>query len=159
MIYNTVGSFTATPIYNFSIDYGLSKKLSIGIATGYQTCKFNYQYSNGPIFDAFGNHEDNWPPIMIGVKGNYYIIANKNICLYTGPQLGYNNHSKTSTAIDSIPHGIGKDEERYGKAFPLSINAHFGFSYYFKGFVDLNTEISLGFGSPYLFAGAITFKL
>ena len=160
----TIGSSHSNPLYNLSADYGLGKKFSLGVAAGYQTCRFNryYKSHNSPYHNADnGTYYDDWTRIYIGVRGDYYIIANKNISLYTGLKLGYNSYSKTSTAIDSIPHGIStyNREGRYGKPGNGSIQAHFGFSYYFKGIVGFNAEIGLGFGSPYIGLIGMTCKL
>jgi len=140
---------TAPPMLNFSVDYGILKNLSAGVALGYQTAKVT-------INDAPFQFIDKWTRIHVAARVDYHIIAKENITMYTGLKFGYNSYTMTST-VTPINPAYKAELDVYPN--PYSIQAHFGFSYFFSDVVGFNTEVGLGVGGPYIGAIGLAVKL
>ncbi len=153
---NTVLKARSAPMYNFSVDYGLLKNLTVGAAFGYQTATVTisngYNYNNGNYY----NYIDTWKRIHLAVRADYDIVRSQNICLYTGMKFGYNIYHMTSTITPFDPTYTTRLNVTPS---PVSIQAHFGFSYYFSGIVGFNTEVGIGYGGPYLAAVGLAIKI
>jgi hypothetical protein len=149
-----ISNSQASPFYNLGVDYGLGKKVSVGVAFGFQTARITFDQNvsgNGVV--AY----DSWRRIHASVRGDYYIIAKEKISLYTGLKLGLNLYTVSTTLPSyNYPNYI---ENMGVTPQPLCVQAHFGFSYYFNGMIGINTEIGLGVGTPYLFAVGLAIKL
>jgi len=150
--YNFEGNITShqsSPMFNAALDYGLGKRLSAGAAFGYQTARINFEDG------TYGaRYYDTWTRIHLAIRGDYYIIAKDNISLYTGAKFGYNMYTVNSTY--NVPGYVSRLD-----VYPsvVSVQAHFGFSYYAGGRVGFNTEVGLGFGGPYLIAAGLAIKI
>lgn len=142
-----------TPMFNIAGDYGLMERLSVGVAFGYQTVRINFT-----DISAYGkNDHDTWTRLHFAVRGDYYIVANKNISLYTGAKLGYNIYTVETTISPAVEPNYLQNMNVYTN--PISAQAHFGFSYFVNGAVGVNAEFGLGYGGPYMLAIGATVKL
>jgi hypothetical protein len=141
---------TQTPMINVMADYGFARKFSVGVAFGYQTAKVKFR----DVYAYGDSQHDTWTRIHLAVRGDYHIVAKENVGLYTGLKLGYNLYTVKTTLRE--PNYLS-NLDVYPQ--PLSIQAHFGFSYYFNGMIGFNTEVGLGYGGPYLFAVGLTVKI
>ncbi len=139
-----------TPMINAAVDYGLGKKVSVGVA-------FGYQRAVGTYTDGVFSFQDTWTRIHLAARGDYYIVATDNISLYTGLKVGYNIYNVSTTVSNTFyPNYI---TELNVHPSPVSVQAHFGFSYYFAKIVGVNAEVGIGYGGPYLFALGVTIKI
>ena len=149
----SISGHQTMPMFNIAGDYGLLKNLSVGGAFGYQTVRINFSDIGGP---SLGYH-DTWTRLHFAVRGDYYIVANKNISLYTGAKLGYNIYTVQTTIPASVEPNYLQNMNVYTN--PISAQAHFGFSYFVNGAVGVNAEFGLGYGGPYMLAVGATVKL
>ncbi|HEY0029250.1 MAG TPA: hypothetical protein VGC65_00715 [Bacteroidia bacterium] len=143
----------ASPMYNAAIDYGLGKQVSVGVAFGYQTVRINMQDVGSPN----ANYHDDWVRIHLAARGDYYIIANEEVSLYTGAKLGYNLFTVSTTIPKSMEPNYLENLGVYPN--PISAQAHFGFSYFVKGIAGFNAEFGIGYGGPYILAVGATIKI
>ncbi|MGZ4035190.1 MAG: hypothetical protein ACXVPU_00885 [Bacteroidia bacterium] len=143
------------PMLNLGVDYGLGKKVSVGVAFGYQTIKLNFTDPSDP--NSLSGWTDTWTRIHFAVRGDYYIVANENISLYTGAKIGYNMFTVKSTY--PAPSNAEYLDLLDVHPNPVSVQAHFGFSYFVKGIVGFNAEFGLGYGGPYMLALGVTAKI
>lgn len=148
-----ISSSTSSPMYNLAVDYGLGKKFSVGVSFGYQTAKINLTN----IVTTGDHYQDSWKRTHFAVRGDYYIIAKEKINLYTGLKLGYNIYSVSSNMPANYFPGYLTHLNVTPN--PASVQAHFGFKYYFTEMIGFNTEVGLGFGGPYLFAAGLAIQL
>lgn len=148
-----ISSHKTSPMYNLGVDYGLGEKFSVGVAVGFQTAKI--QFSD--LYTTNDNYYDSWKRILIAARGDYYIIAKENISLYTGLKLGFNMYTVTTNLPPSDYPNYIENMDVYPQ--PASVQAHFGFSYYFNDMIGFNTEVGLGFGGPYLFHAGLAIKI
>jgi hypothetical protein len=148
-----ISSSTSSPMFNVAGDYGLGKKFSIGVAFGYQTAKINITN----VLTTGDHYYDSWKRTHFAVRGDYYIIAKEKINLYTGLKLGYNVYSVTTNMPANYFPGYLTHLNVTPN--PVSVQAHFGFRYYFTEMIGFNTEVGLGFGGPYLFAAGLAIQL
>ena len=140
-----------TPMFNVMADYGLGKKVTVGVAFGYQKATVDWD------FGSFSTgYIDTWTRIHLAVRGDYDIIAKDNMVMYTGAKIGYNIYSLSSTASAWDPN---YQTDLNVHLNPISVQAHFGFSYFFAKIVGLNAEVGIGYGGPYLFAIGATVKI
>jgi len=151
---NQIGSFSTTgsssiPLINVMVDYGIGKKITLGLGFGYQTMKINWT-------DGVFNYVDSWSRIAIALRGDYRILARENIGMYTGLRVGYNIYSMTSTYTQIDPK---YPTELNVSPTAVAVQAHFGFSYYFSGLVGVNAEVGLALGGPYFAAVGVTVKI
>lgn len=143
----------ASPMYNLGVDYGLGEQVSIGVAFGYQTTRIIFH----DVFVNGDSYHDTWTRVHLAVRGDYYIVANEEVSLYTGVKAGYNMYTATTNLpASSFPNYIETLE-----VYPslISLQAHFGFSYFVKGIVGFNAEVGIGYAAPYVFAGGVTVKI
>ncbi|MCW3084756.1 MAG: hypothetical protein JWP12_2122 [Bacteroidetes bacterium] len=148
-----------SPMFNLGVDYGLSDKFSAGVAFGYQTAKMilgAYQYNNNTGMSDIITSTDSWKRIHFAVKGDYHIIAKKNLSLYTGIKIGYNHYTMTSTTTQYDPTYTSRLNVTPS---PVSLQAHFGLNYYFNGMIGFNAEVGIGYGGPYIFAAGLAVKI
>ncbi len=143
-----------SPIFNFSIDYGIIKNLSAGVSIGYQKAAVTYLYYG--VSDNV-TYTDNWTRIHTSVRVDYHILAKEKLSLYTGLKYGYNNYSVESDLNKSYPNYNAKYNIHMNTLH--SVQAHLGFSYYFNKTIGLNAETGLGIGGPYLGAIGLAIKI
>lgn len=148
-----ISSSEASPMINAAVDYGFARKFSVGVAFGYQTAKINLR----DIVTTGDRYTDTWRRLHFAVRGDYYIVAKENINLYTGLKFGYNMYTVSTTVPQNYYPGYLDNLDVYPQ--PMSVQAHFGFSYYFMDLVGFNTEVGIGFGGPYLFAAGLSVKI
>lgn len=148
-----ISSTSQVPLINLGVDYGLASKFSAGVAFGYQSIKLNADAANNGIAGT-----DTWTRIHMAVRGDYYIVTNDNINLYTGLKIGYNIYNVKSTYSSLNPNYISNLKSEVGTPLTTGVQAHFGFSYYFNGMIGFNTEAGLAVGGPYYFAVGVGFK-
>ncbi len=162
--FSTVSTFyslssKSSPFYNLVVDYGLFEKISLGLAAGYQTTVVDWgrtgYYDNYNFVADTSNGSDTWTRIHVALRGDYRIIAKKNLGLYAGLRLGYNYYSVKSNATATNPDYLTKLNMH---PLPVSVQAHIGFSYWLNGIVGLNTEFGVGIGGPYILGVGITGK-
>lgn len=156
---NYVQGHQTSPMFFARVDYGLDKKISLGISGGYQTARIDYPTLEVNNYPGVGSTKyehlyDDWTRVNLAVRGDYYIVSNKNINLYTGLKIGYNSYSVKTNFPDSIA-----DMRIVIKANPVCVQAHFGFSYFIKEIVGVNAEFGLGYGGPYMLAAGLTIKI
>jgi len=147
---SSILSVKSIPMLNFMADYGIGKRVTVGIAAGYQTSTVTWTDDYHPEVI------DKWTRIHAAVRGDYWIVAEENIGVYTGLKLGYNSYRLSSTTFKPDPWS----QQKVGYIYPsaVSVQAHFGFNYWFSGVIGLNAEMGLGFGGPYVCAAGITAK-
>jgi hypothetical protein len=142
-----ISKSTATPLYHLSVDYGFARKFSAGLDLGFQKANVTVG-SSGSYF------VDSWNRILIAARGDYHIIAKENMSLYTGLKLGYNMYTVTSSSnIPNYESNLDVNPQA------VSVQAHFGYSYFFQGKFGVNAEVGLGFGGPYLFSAGLAYKI
>lgn len=150
---DNISSSQGSPMYNIGVDYGFAKKFSVGVAFGYQTAVINLK----DVVRMGDHYEDRWTRIHMAFRGDYYIVAKENLNLYTGLKFGYNMYTvKTTVPAQYYPGYLSNLDVT---PQPLSIQAHFGFSYYFMDMIGFNAEVGVGFGGPYLFAAGVAVKI
>ncbi len=151
-------SINPSPIGNVIVDYGIAERVTAGIAFGYQRTTVNWQrdqYNQAGTINSLPNETDTWTRIHLAVRGDYRIIAKKEFGLYTGLRIGYNSYTMTSTYTAHDPAYPTNLDVHF---VPFTVQAHFGFSYWFMGMVGLNAEVGLGYGGPYVGAIGLTGK-
>ncbi|MDF2436068.1 MAG: hypothetical protein K0Q95_444 [Bacteroidota bacterium] len=145
-----ISSAKASPLFHLSVDYGFARKFSAGVDFGYQNARIDVS-SYGSTFT------DSWNRILLAARGDYHIIAKENMSLYTGLKLGYNMYTVNSTASEKDLPGY---TSRLGvNPQATSVQAHFGYSYFFRGKLGVNAEVGIGFGGPYLFSAGLAYKI
>jgi Protein of unknown function (DUF3575) len=152
--YNNAGTlptFKETPMMNVGADYGLARKISVGVAFGYQTATGTYN-------DGYFAFQDHWTRIHMAARFDYHIVANENMSLYTGAKLGYNIYKVTST-YDTDPTINATYISELSPPSAISAQVHFGFSYWFAHVFGVNAEVGVGYGGPYLLAVGVTAKI
>ncbi|HEX8515454.1 MAG TPA: hypothetical protein VF868_04585 [Bacteroidia bacterium] len=152
--YYNINTVQASPIFNFNLDYGLLKNFSVGAGFGFQGARVGITGYDGASGNNY-NYEHLWKRYYFAVRGDYYIVANENISLYTGLRLGYNLYSVKSTGRTVEPNLTAS----YFNLSPAIVHAHFGFSYFIKGIVGINAEVGIGYGGPFIPAVGVTVKL
>lgn len=153
--YSFIGNiedYNASPMYNVMVDYGLYKKVSVGIAFGYQKVEIKLK----EIDNTEDKYFDSWQRLHFAARWNYYLIAKEDRSVYTGIKVGYNVYTVTSDVPESLYPGYIKNLDV--SPFKGSFQAHLGFRYYIK-MVGFNAEAGLGYGGPYVFAAGITVKI
>lgn len=143
------------PLYNVTVDYGLIKRVSVGVGFGFQS--FSVDWYDDNFANSSLTYRDSWTRLAFSVRGDYHIVATKNVALYTGLRFGYNIYSMNNT---TAPTTIYPDYKANLGINPtaVAVQAHFGFSYFFGGLVGLNTELALAVGGPYYFSAGIAAK-
>jgi hypothetical protein len=145
-----IDGHTTSPMINLMLDYGLGKRFSVGAAFGYQTAKINFK----DVYTYGDSYHDTWTRIHLAVRGDFHIIAKENVTMYTGLKFGYNLYTvKTNLTTPGYLSNLDVDPQ------PISVQAHYGFSYFFNDMIGFNLEVGLGYGGPYLFAAGIAVKL
>ncbi len=147
-----IESHPASPMFYAMVDYGFSKKISFGIAFGYQTAKIKLK----DIDNTEDKYFDSWQRVHLAARGDYFIISKENLNLYTGIKIGYNIYRVTSNVPESIYPGYLKNLDVYPSEG--TFQAHLGFCYYIK-MIGLNAEIGLGYDLQYLCAVGIKIKI
>jgi hypothetical protein len=152
------------PMINVMADYGIGKKVSVGLSFGYQTTNVSWEYRDYSYNNSTGNYNnfteiitDKWTRFHFAARGDYRIIAKENLGLYTGLKLGYNTYTLNSTTATKYYSGYKESLDLHFS--PVSVQAHFGFSYWFQGMFGVNAEVGIGVGGPYIGAIGATFKL
>jgi hypothetical protein len=146
-----ISKVSSMPLINIMADYGIGERVSVGVAGGYQ--KTTVYWGDG---SRYFNMTDDWTRIHIAVRGDYRIIAKKDLGLYTGVKIGFNKYTMVSSTFQAVdPNYINN---MHLNLSPVSIQAHFGVSYWFSGIAGLNAEVGIGYGGPYVFAIGATAK-
>jgi hypothetical protein len=149
----TISSSSASPLYHLSVDYGFAERFSAGVDIGFQkaTIQFNDVLAYG---DSYSDH---WTRILLAARADYHIVAKENMSLYTGLKFGYNMYTvKTDFPEKDFP---GYTANMNVNPQTVSVQAHFGYTYFFQGKFGVNAEIGLGFGGPYLFSAGLAYKI
>ena len=149
----TITSSSQIPLINVGVDYGFARRFSVGAAFGYQSIKLNANAASNGIEGT-----DTWTRFHMAVRGDYYIVANENLNLYTGLKVGYNIYNVKSTYSAIFPNYISNLKSNVPGPLTTGFQAHFGFSYFFNGMIGFNTEVGLAIGGPYYFAAGLGFK-
>lgn len=150
-------SSSQIPLINLGVDYGIARRFSLGVAFGFQKITLNGE-ANDSTFNNPTLGTDTWTRYHIAVRGDYYIVANENVNLYTGLKIGYNMYTVKSTFTKTDPSYISKLHSKVSNPLTTGVQAHFGFSYFFNGMIGINTEVGLAIGGPYFFAAGLGFK-
>jgi hypothetical protein len=157
--------FRSTPVYIAHMDIGITKVISIGPSMSYQS--FRYYYDQSTNYGVIRSRD-------ITTRANYggrllFHFGKKereNFDVYAGVRVGCSvwnlstTNPSSSYLIDDYernqPWGIrvplkARDEYRF------SVQALYGFRYYFSKFLGINFEFSIG--SPVLFSVGLNAKL
>ncbi len=141
----------SSAMYNFSMDYGIAEKISVGFAYGFQTATITI--NDG----AASGWIDTWTRNHFSVRADYYFVAEQHNFFYGGIKIGYNVFGLKTTAK-------GYTAEQYKNRInvhpnPFSAQIHIGYTHYFKSRIGANIEAGIGYGGPFLGAIGISVKL
>jgi len=151
-------SFTSTPMFHGIVDYGIGNKFTVGAGAGYQKATItgwehaDYNAASGTYY--WSSYTDTWTRLNLGVRGLFHFVRKEKVSLYTGMRLGYNIYSHKTTYGD--PFYFSKLNV---KPWALSVQALFGFGFYFTKMIGMNSEVGLGVGGPYYFHIGLSCKL
>ena len=161
-MYNTS---SITPNIGVTADYGLLKWLSIGIAGSYQSETINWTptdfgFNNGQPFSY--PYTDKVTRINIAGRILFHLVRSEHFDFYTGFRIGasfWHDVSYSPDTVNSISMAYLKSPAYFIDKANLVVGSFqylVGLSEYLNSNIGLHLE--LGFGSPYLAAGGITFR-
>ena len=140
------GNISVPPI-SVSLDYGMSKELSVGVYAGYSSSKDTIIKASPPIFPEDAGIKYGYT--LLGVRGSYHFnLENKKIDAYGTVMFGYN-------IVSASIFGLG-EETFAAKASYTAFGASLGIRYFFTPNIALFGEA--GYGVEYIKAG-LSFKL
>lgn len=140
------GNISVPPI-SVSLDYGMSKELSVGVYAGYSSSKDTIIKASPPIFEEDAGIKYGYT--ILGVRGSYHFnLENKKIDAYGTVMLGYNI---VSASIFGLGEGLLEAKGSFA-AFGGSL----GIRYFVAPKIALFAEG--GYGIEYIRAG-LSFKL
>ncbi len=144
-----IESHRASAMYNTIVDYGISKKISIGAAFGYQKAIINLMHLDNTEDKYF----DSWTRLHLALRGDYFIKSKENFDLYSGISICYNKYTVTSNVPDSLyPQYLDNLGVRPSL---MTFQGHAGFHYYIKK-IGFNAEVGFGYGAPAIGAFGLT---
>jgi len=143
-----INTFTQSPFFNLMLDYGVTDKISAGIALGYQTMSIEWGTTN--VY-----YTDNWTRFAAALRADYHFVAKKKMSLYGGARLGYNFYSMSSDFTKFDPSYTRNFD---GRPTKLMAQIHGGFSYFLNGFFGINAELGYSYGENYYAGIGLAFK-
>jgi len=158
---NLKNSYTYFPPLSLSVDYGITKEISVGGYFGYSGASWRYSGSgycnNGSgVGSYFYTYNDTykWRFYTLGVRGAYHFdrfIKINKIDLYAGLFLG-NTFSQSSYSTDALcdKHFVNYSYSYGGFAYSLFLGGRYRFNEHFGVFTELGYGISyMTFGLNY----------
>lgn len=144
-VYGNIGF----PPISVSLDYGITKEISVGLYAGYSSSKVTLQEAMPPYFPEDVGIKYGYTPF--GVRGSYHFnLENKKIDAYGTAMFGYN-------VVSASMFGLGDlDELIAAKGSYAAFGASLGIRYFFTPKIALFGEA--GYGVEYIRAG-LSFKL
>ncbi|HRG52721.1 MAG TPA: DUF3575 domain-containing protein [Bacteroidia bacterium] len=137
-----VSDATSWPKFNLSLEYGITKKMTLGLSVGYDKCTVSWGEKLGP-----NKYNDTWSRYQMAVRWNYYFVRNPFFNVYCGAQAGGNYHTSKLSGPDPVTF---KEEVA---PVPLSIQLHIGVAYYIKKKTGINLRTGFGVASDYFTIG------
>lgn len=140
------GDISVPPIA-LSLDYGISKEISVGVYAGYSSSKDTIIKASPPILNEDAGIK--YAYTILGVRGSYHFdLENKNIDAYGTVMFGYNI---VSASIFGLGEGLP-----VAKGSFTAFGASLGIRYFVTRNIALFSEA--GYGVEYIRAG-LSFKL
>jgi hypothetical protein len=152
------GFFSCTlnkPNLGSTIDFGISNKCSLGIASNYQNETVNWSPSNQII----SNYSDNITRFNVALRFLYHLnTENKHFDPYIGIRSGISiwhdspsSNNFTGSSIIPITFII------HPNSIVPSFQVLYGMRFYLNHFIGIHIEVAVG--SPYLIEGGLTFRI
>jgi hypothetical protein len=148
--YGGYGRWTsASPLFSFSADYGVTKNFSLGGHLSYSTMKWEYKgtWNNGNGIGYY-NYVDTyrWTYYLMGVRGAFHFaeyIPVENLDVYAGGMLGYVvGKSKYTTDNNSN----GRIASYSSSNSRLAYGGFIGGRYRFTEKIGIYLELGYGYG-------------
>jgi hypothetical protein len=141
-----------SPVYNANIDYGIGKKISIGLGAAYQTAT---GAPTGTLYFQHSYYTENLTRLNLSVRALREIITKKHFELYYGLRAGISFWTDFVTPIppptSTAQPTLGKNHDTYPSIqLPLGIRV-------FTGHLGVHFEVAIG--TPYFAEGGITFRI
>ncbi len=151
-----------TPNISEMIDIGLSKKISIGIASSYQTEIVNWST------DFLGPFSDKITRTNFALRLFYNFPINPQFDIYVGVRVGASYWADISSSNNYVQVGHMASgypiygqfyflNDNYISSFVPSFQILSGIRYY--PFKNIGVYAEFGIGSPYLAEGGLTFRI
>lgn len=157
--------FRASPVYLGNIDVGITKLISVGVSSSYQSFRYYYDHSTNM---GLIRCKDVTTRASYGGRLLFHFAKEdkEKIDAYAGVRVGYAdwNLSTTNPSVDYTVKDY-EDNQPWGLRLPLSERHDFhftaqvlyGFRYNFSKFAGMNFEVSIG--GPVFFAVGLQTKI
>lgn len=150
------GEINVSPVWNGTVDYGLTDNFSMGAAFGYQTFKLffdNNQYVNNANILVSEDVKWTFSRMNIALRPLFHFGRNEDLDMYTGLRVGI---IKWGDSHDSSDPNF---EDGYAITFQgtFGFQALFGMRVYFSDMIGMHFEA--GLGAPFLIEGGISLRL
>lgn len=142
---------SASPLFSFSADHGITKNISIGAHLSYSTIKWEYRgtynYYNNSVFGSY-NYVDTyrWSFLLPGVRGAFHFaeyIPVENLDVYAGAMLGYLITTGKYTTDNSSNGRVVSYSSTYSR---FAWTTYVGGRYRFTDKIGIYLELGYGYG-------------
>lgn len=125
---------------NLGVEYGISKKNTIGFFLGYDKASVTWADTVNISSNGF-LPTDNWTHTQFSLRWSYHIVSLTPFRLYMGAQIGYDTY-RFKSAVSNPSYYYGKIEP-----LPISVQLNLGLSYFIKGHFGINAGVAGGIGN------------
>jgi hypothetical protein len=144
-----------------TIDFGLPKRFSIGLASSYQNELVSWGYGLDHVYNGYPIYSDKVTRVNMAFRLLYHLINNTHIDLYTGIRFGssywHDSPSPDNTNIYSVFAYTPSTFLSNSNNFVPSFQYVWGLRYF--PIKNLGIHVELGIGSPYLVEGGLSFRI
>jgi hypothetical protein len=147
---------TGTPALQLAFDYGMTQRVSIGVAAAFQTFGVkadNYTYTNAAGETITENAKANSTRMSFAIRTLFHYGNSDRLDMYSGLRL---QRVQWSSSLDSTDPDFGIGDDFDAGRFGLGI-IPFGLRYYFTD--ALGAGFELMWGAPYLASLNVNYRL
>lgn len=152
---NTVDA-SATPALQLAFDYGLTKRVSVGLAASFQTMSFkadNYSYVDAGGMTVTEDAKASSTRMSFALRTLFHYGNNDKLDMYSGIRI---QRVQWASSFDSTDENFSIGDDFDGGRFGVGI-IPFGLRYYFTD--ALGAGFELMWGAPYLASLNINYRL
>lgn len=144
----------ATPVINVMVDYGLTDRVSLGLAGAYQGIfgEYSYSYLDAGSTTVTEDVRTDISRIHVALRPLFHYGNNDQLDLYSGLRIGVITNSVSHNSSDP---DFAEINGFSGSRFTMGLVA-FGMRYYFNDMVGFNFEV--GLGVPQIVNGGVSLR-
>jgi hypothetical protein len=160
------GNVFSYPALAINADYLLKRGVSLGACfswqeMGYRYPSVSYDYQNAQGSktgsSAYLTWTDTYHRYNTSIRALYHYVNYEKFDMYTGFRAGYTWWSRSTTNPDPYYDYYLNDKFLSLHRIPLSLQAVWGFKWYFSD--ELGANLEVGLGAPYMFQLGVAYKL